>query len=144
MVNLTKEQAETALRLLTAYANSGVPDDVSLECARVCGALRAGLAQEGQPIPDKASSGMAGIPDKPTLEQVSRLPDHWESLARVDRAYKRTVNASTYERCARELRAALPHLDTSQPPGPTPDCCRLCGGTNGLHWPGCIVLAGAE
>lgn len=43
MVTLTQEQAEQALKLLTTYANSGVADAVSLECAQVCGALRGGL-----------------------------------------------------------------------------------------------------
>lgn len=36
---------ERAVRLLSEYANSGVPDAVSLECAQVCGKLRDALAQ---------------------------------------------------------------------------------------------------
>lgn len=41
---------ERAVRLLSEYANSGVPDAVSLECAQVCGKLRNALAQP-QPSP---------------------------------------------------------------------------------------------
>lgn len=44
MVTLTQEQARQTLTLLTAYANSGVSDEVSLECARVCRVLRETLS----------------------------------------------------------------------------------------------------
>lgn len=93
-----------ALDLLAAYANSGVPDDVSLACAQVCRELRDALAAPA-----------AAAPRRPS-EPATHYPHCWESVRLP-------------------AQAEAPALT----PLPT---CRLCGGTGGLHWSGCVALAG--
>lgn len=59
-MKLTTTQAATVLRLLTDYANSGVSDSVSLECAQMCAIFRAELTPAPAPPAAPAQAGAGG------------------------------------------------------------------------------------
>lgn len=77
---------ERAVRLLSEYANSGVPDAVSLECAQVCGKLRDALAQ---PQPSSPSAGEVQVRDDSNSIPCANCGTPWSQARehRFEQAY---------------------------------------------------------